>query len=198
MNTLNRRASPFSSALHAQGRMMNGAFRIDLRNDGRTAAEFQIQSKPDMDALRSYTVEAGNSLCGWWEGAAGTGEYDLTVHGPNGFFRNFRGVLSGADGRVVEVRTTYDLHPHGVRLELSNPTGQELIVSIFDRYNSRTTAFVVDPGESESRRWAVERTGGWYDLTVTVNGNRTFAMQLAGHVENGEDSVSNRLMEAFA
>jgi phospholipase C len=197
MNTLNRRASPFPNALHAQGRVMNGAFRIDLRNDGRTAAEFQIQSKPDMDALRTYTVEAGNSLCGWWEGVAGTGEYDLTVHGPDGFFRNFRGTLSGADGRVVEVRATYDVHPHGVRLELSNPTGQELIVSIFDRYKSRTTAFVVDPGESESRRWAVERTGGWYDLTVTVNGNRTFATQLAGHVENGEDSISDRLIEAF-
>src|SRR5262245_20508894 len=197
MNTLNRRASPFSNALHAQGRTMNGAFRIDLRNDGRAAAEFQIKSKPDMEAPRSYTVEAGNSLCGWWEGVAGTREYDLTVHGPNGFFRNFRGVLSGADGRVVEVRTTYDVHPHGVRLELSNPTGQELLVRIFDRYKLRTTAFVVDPGESESRRWAVERNCGRYDLTVTVNGNRTFAMQLAGHVEYDEDSISDRLIGAL-
>jgi len=197
MKTLNRRASAIPYSLHAQGRVMNGAFRIDLRNDGRTAAEFQVQSRLCTDAWRSYTVEAGNSLCGWWEGVAGTGEYDLTVHGPNGFFRHFRGTLSGADGRVVEVRATYDVHPHGVRLELSNATGQELIVSVFDRHQSRTTAFVVDPGESESRRWAVERTGGWYDLIVTVNGNHTFAMQLAGHVENGNDSISDRLTEAF-
>src|SRR6476620_2314842 len=99
MKTLNRRASAIPYSLHAQGRVMNGAFRIDLRNDGRTAAEFQVQSRLCTDAWRSYTVEAGNSLCGWWEGVAGTGEYDLTVHGPNGFFRHFRGTLSGADGR---------------------------------------------------------------------------------------------------
>jgi hypothetical protein len=88
MKTLNRRASAIPYSLHAQGRVMNGAFRIDLRNDGRTAAEFQVQSRLCTDAWRSYTVEAGNSLCGWWEGVAGTGEYDLTVHGPNGFFRH--------------------------------------------------------------------------------------------------------------
>jgi hypothetical protein len=45
MKTLNRRASAIPYSLHAQGRVMNGAFRIDLRNDGRTAAEFQVQSR---------------------------------------------------------------------------------------------------------------------------------------------------------
>jgi Bacterial phospholipase C, C-terminal domain len=64
----------------------------------------------------------------------------------------------------------------------------------FDRYKSKTIMLVVDPGESESRRWPVERTGGRYDLTVIIEGNRAFATQLAGHVENGEDSISDPLM----
>ena len=195
MATLNRRAYATACSIHAHGRVMNGAFRIDFRNDGRTAAQFQVRSH--IDAPRSYTIEGGDSAFGWWEGATGTGDYDLTVRGPNDFFRNFKGTLSGADSRVVDIRAIYDIHQHGVFLELSNPTGQELIVSIFDRFKSRTTAFVIDPGESESRRWTVERTGGWYDLTVRVNGNRTFAMQLAGRVENSEDSISDRLVEAL-
>jgi phospholipase C len=85
---------------------MDGVFRIDFRNDSRTPAEFEIRSAPRADTPRSYTVEAGDSLFSWWEGAAGTGEYDVTVHGPNGFFRNFRGTLSGADSCVVDAPVT--------------------------------------------------------------------------------------------
>jgi phospholipase C len=70
-------------------------------------------------------------------------------------------------------------------------------VSILDRHKSTTTAFVIDPGESESRRWTVQRTDGWYDLTVTVSGNRTSATQLAGNVENAEDRVSEPLMASL-
>jgi phospholipase C len=55
----------------------------------------------------------------------------------------------------------------------------------------------IEPGQSESRRWGVHRTGGWYDRTVTVEGNPTFAAQLAGHLENGADSVSDPLMGGF-
>jgi phospholipase C len=35
---------------------------------------------------------------------------------------------------------------------------------------------------------------GWYDLTLTVDGDATFAYHAAGHVENGEDSISDPLM----
>ena len=178
--------------LHAHGRVMNGGFRIDFRNDGETDARFQVRSSTDVP--RTYTVEAGHSLSGWWDGVAETDEYDFSVQGPNGFLRNFRGTLSGADSRVVDISASYDIHAQDVLLRLSNPTCQELIVSIFDRHKSRTTVFVIDPGESESRRWTVQRTDGWYDLTVTVGGNGRFATQLAGHVENVEDRISQPLM----
>ncbi len=39
------------------------------------------------------------------------------------------------------------------------------------------------------------RTGGWYDLTVTVEGNPAFATQLAGRLENVE-GISDPLREA--
>jgi len=65
---------------------------------------------------------------------------------------------------------------------------------VYDRYRSKTTTLVVEPGESESKQWSLERTGGWYDLTVTVDGNARFSTRLAGHVETGEDSISDPLM----
>jgi phospholipase C len=186
------RAIPYT--LHAHGRVLNGAFRTDFRNDGAAGAVIQVRSAGSTEPPRSYTVEAGSALFDSWNGAPGTGDYDLSVHGPNGFFRNFRGTLAGADSRVVDTRAAYDTRPLGLVLELSNPTGEELIVSVLDHYKSKTTTLFIDPGESESKRWPLERTAGWYDLTVTVNGNGRFATQLAGHVENGEDSVSDPLM----
>ena len=35
---------------------------------------------------------------------------------------------------------------------------------------------------------------GWYDLTITVDADPQFAYQLAGHLENGDDSISDPLM----
>jgi len=106
----------------------------------------------------------------------------------------FTDEVPGPNSRAVDVRATCDAHHSQVVLEVSNPTGQELIVSIFDRYTLKTIMFVIDPGESESRRWSVHRNDGWYDLTVTVEGNPTFATQLAGHLGNGKNSVSDPSM----
>jgi phospholipase C len=50
------------------------------------------------------------------------------------------------------------------------------------------------PGESEARSWPLSRVGGWYDLAITVDGDAEFAYHLAGHVENGTDSITDPLM----
>jgi phospholipase C len=34
----------------------------------------------------------------------------------------------------------------------------------------------------------------WYDLTVRVVGDSSFRQQLAGHIENGEDSFTDPAM----
>jgi phospholipase C len=39
----------------------------------------------------------------------------------------------------------------------------------------------------------VHEASGWYDLAVTVEGS-DFEYRLAGHLENGEDSISDPLM----
>ena len=183
------------SALHAHGRVIDGAFRIDFRNNGAAGVVFEV-SGGSHETPRSYTVEGGGSLLDSWYGTPGTGQYDLSVSGPSGFYRRFRGTVAGPNSRVIEVRATYDARHSNVLVELSNPTAREAIVKIADRYTSRTIAFVIDPGELESRRWEAHRTGGWYDLTVTVEGNPAFATQLAGRLENVEDRISDPLREA--
>jgi len=182
-------AMPFT--LHAHSRVIDGAFRIEFRNDGVADAVFEVSGASN-ETPRSYTVEGGGSLLDSWYGTPGTGQYDLSVHGPSGFFRRFKGTVAGPNSRVIEVRATYDARHSNVLLELSNPTAHEALVKILDRYTSKTIAFVIDPGELEPRRWGAHRTAGWYDLTVTVEGNPTFATQLAGHLENVDDRMRDR------
>jgi phospholipase C len=38
------------------------------------------------------------------------------------------------------------------------------------------------------------RTSGWYDLAVTVDGDAQFECRFAGHLETGEDSISDPAM----
>ena len=52
----------------------------------------------------------------------------------------------------------------------------------------------VGPGDSGAESWWLKRAGGWYDLTLTVDGDAQFAYHAAGHVENGDDSISDPLM----
>ena len=53
---------------------------------------------------------------------------------------------------------------------------------------------VLGPGDTDSKSWLLTATGGWYDLTITVENDPHFEYRLAGHLENGEDSISDSAM----
>jgi phospholipase C len=55
---------------------------------------FQVRSGQAADLVRTYTVEPGKQLADTWNVAS---SYDLSVYGPNGFVRYFKGSIgSGA------------------------------------------------------------------------------------------------------
>ena len=80
------RALPYD--LEAIGRSVGNQFRIDFNNDGRQTAVFHARSANATDIPRCYTVEPRQFLTGLWPLDANN-TYDLSVHGPNGFFRSF-------------------------------------------------------------------------------------------------------------
>jgi phospholipase C len=53
---------------------------------------------------------------------------------------------------------------------------------------------VLGPGDSDAKSWSLTRAGGWYDLAIAVEGDAQFGCHLAGHLENGEDSISDPMM----
>jgi len=58
-------------------------------------------------APRTYTVGARDQSADTWDIAAtGAADYDLSVYGPNGFFRSFTGALAGRGN--LDVRERYE------------------------------------------------------------------------------------------
>jgi phospholipase C len=81
-----------------------------------------------------------------------------------------------------------------VVLHLANVGTEQLDVAVADAYMSGDVVISLRPGRSTTRNWSLARTHGWYDLLVTVAGDADFAWRYAGHVENGEESITDPLM----
>jgi phospholipase C len=184
------RALPYS--LDARGSVADDhAFRIEFHNTGEQTAVFQVRQAGSTDAPRSYTIEPGKRLTGTW---AIEGQYDLSVYGPNGFYRGFNGRVSGRPRVHLDVRPGFDDERGEVELDITNRSTERVRVSVRNRYTSRSETLALTPGEHASERWSLSRTNGWYDLTITADDDDTYRYQLAGHLENGEDSISDPLM----
>ncbi|HKB11460.1 MAG TPA: phospholipase C, phosphocholine-specific [Vicinamibacterales bacterium] len=187
------RALPY--ALEARGRVQpaDSTVWIKFENTGAATAVFQVRSGNPADAPRNYTVEPGKSLTDVWHAAA-DGSYDLSVFAPNGFFREFRGRIAGAHTPNVEVMTSFENHGDQITLTIANRGNDEIALRIFDRYAGHTTSLALRAGETDAKHWPLARTRGWFDLALTIEGDARFLYQLAGHFENGEDSISDPLM----
>ena len=189
------RALPYTLDATATVQRSDGSFWIEFRNTGEATAVFHVRSGNNTDAPRTYTVEPHQHLNDSWSAAANGGSaYDLSVYGPNGFYRAFTGVVAGNHGAFVDVRADYDRRDNSIALEIANRAPRTAHISIFDRYTSRRTTLELGPGDSGTRSWSLARVSGWYDLKVTVDGDSQFTYRAAGHVENGEDSFSDPLM----
>jgi phospholipase C len=126
-------------------------------------------------APHSYTVGAGDELRASWPVS---GEYDIHLHGPNGFFRRFAG-----DVRTDRVQVGVTRMGRTQRLSVSVEAPRGVHVTVEDSYGGSTAV---------GRRPVVIDTsvhGGWYDFTV-VAGESAFLRAFAGHLETGRPSVS--------
>ena len=64
-------------------------------------------------------------------------------------------------------------------------------VSIENAYTRDTLKRRLAPGERIEKVWPLRRSFGWHDLLITVEEDKRFERRLAGHIENGRDSVSD-------
>jgi phospholipase C len=188
------RALPY--ALHARGVLQSadGSFRIGFGNTGCATAVFQVRSGNPAHDPRTYTVEPGKQLSGVWSIAGiGATDYDLSVYGPNGFLRAFKGSVSSGSARL-DVQTVYDERTNHITLIVTNRGSHGVTVDVLDTYSDRTRSEHLGAGASASLHWPLERVDGWYDFVISVEHDSDFACHIAGHLETGKDSISDPAM----
>jgi len=199
------RALPYE--LHTSGKpdVDRQLFWLVFGNTGRAGAVYHVYNHLALDKVpRRYTVEPGKLLNDSWTPAAG-GAYDLSVFGPNGYFRRFRGVLpatlSGGVG-LPEVRVCYDTANGDVHLEMHNLGNISCNVTVTPS-GYRTDGpwnFALAPGQVVVQQWDLSYSKHWYDFSVTANvdSGNTFLRRFAGRVETGADGISDPEMGRVA
>jgi phospholipase C len=150
---------------------------------------------------RNYAVKPGDRLSDSWALDDFENErYELAVYGPNGFFREFSG---NADDPAVEVRLQYgrekanDAVLNGnVEIHLVNRgESRKLAIELTDNsYKNARQQESLAPSATAICTVNTQRSFGWYDVTVRVEGSAPFAKRYAGHVETGNSSYSDPSM----
>lgn len=187
------RAVPYELHIRESINLSNGTVEIHFGNSGKTAAVFQVRAGNGKNGPWTYTVGPNDEVSDSWAfTASGQSAYDLSVYAPNGFLRVFKGSFSG-EGKVnVRINPSYNIQNGGITLDVNNPSAVPITeVRIFDPYTNQTCTFALEPGERLSRRWPLEESFSWYDLTVEMDSDSSFQRRLAGHVETGRDSRSD-------
>ena len=153
----------------------------------------------------TYAAAAGSSVTDSWAiDHFENNIYHLSVYGPNGFFREFKG---NADDPVVNISFGYEYNP-GTSKKLSGnaeikltslDTVNSYTVEIIDNaYKSQPIKTVLDTANSKNGNTTIKldlrKSFNWYDITVRIKGNNLFEKRYAGHVETGNESMSDPAM----
>ncbi|MFG3002550.1 phosphocholine-specific phospholipase C [Streptomyces calvus] len=163
-----------------------GTFTLAFTAGAVAGAAFLVTSGNRTDGPWTYTTEAGKALSDTWNSAYSGGTYDLTVHGPNGFVRVFRGTNATA-GCEVTARHIGD----DIRLTFVNEGAGTARLRLADGHSGRTSTVTVRPGATVDRTIDLRAGRRWYDLTVTSAADTSFHRRFVGHVENGRPGVSD-------
>lgn len=163
----------------------------EIFGNNAAGAPFQVYSLGKNWKTRSYAVAADNELEDKWSIEE---YYHFQVYGPNGFFREFR----GTPGEQFEVRAEYERNTNkklsgNLLVNIVNNTGTPVSIQVKDNayqqpsLTKRITTTANIPID-------LRNSFGWYDLSVTIQGNDRFEVRLAGRVETGRESKSDPAM----
>jgi phospholipase C len=193
--TRRARAVPYGLNVASVASLSSKIVTLTFSNTGARTAVFQVRSASLLQAPRSYTVSPNATLTDTWEFAAdGVAAYDLSVYGPNGFFRQYRGSALALTATNLESNLVYDTSAQGVTLVIKNVGTVPATVQVQNVHTGEATVHAVASGATFSSFVSLVQHAGWYDFLLTLESDVNFQQQLAGHLENGEASTTDPAM----
>jgi len=208
-----RRACAIPYELRVEGGLSEDGAAFELRmtagdtlfGNGAAGAPFNIYlrslkqgTEGEIDGMRAATwaVRAGDTLTQQFPLALfEDAKYAIDVHGPNGFYRSFRGSQAAHPLQIhLEYEERAGRYTGNVRVHLLNTSGQSIKAMIEDdSLGSRVQSHEVQPGREKVVTLHLSRSHSWYDFTVKAAGSDEEA-SFAGHVETGRSSFSDPRM----
>ncbi|MCC5475394.1 phosphocholine-specific phospholipase C [Streptomyces barringtoniae] len=168
-----------------------GTFTLAFASGAHAGAAFLVTSGNRTDGPWTYTTTAGKSLSDTWNSAYSGGVHDLTVHGPNGFLRVFKG-RGKAAGPEASARHVGD----ALELTFTNKGSGTVKLKVTNGYGGHPATVTVRPGATVRHTVDLTASKRWYDVTVTCEADPAFLRGFAGHVENGHPGVSDPAIAA--
>jgi phospholipase C len=183
--------------LHADGKSFEVRFSAGNQVHGVKSAgapfNLYVRNKEGV-IVATYAVRAGDSLSRQFPLALfADGNYDLEVHGPNGFYRGFTG---RADEHRLGLETTYERQGNSLtgnlQIRLHNADDMPVNIEIRDNaYKAAPVTKKLEARQDASLVLPLKKSHGWYDFTVRANGAET---RVAGRVEAGKAAFSDPFM----
>ena len=178
------RALPYR--LEVDGRWRDGRLEAAFDNKGHAGAAFLVHAADGQGPWR-YTVGAGQAHAAepWAAGA-----HDVTVYGPDGLFRRFRG-----DGAPLLEAAIRQARGRDALVRLENRSDRTLevrLVSAPAYAAGRSERRVrLQPRESREEPWPLEATQGWYDLTILLPSAPGYERRFAGRYHDGRPGLTD-------
>lgn len=184
------------------GKVSAGAAFIVYAADDYVTPDTEASAAKTYEPLRAwhFAVKAGGTLTAKWPlEFFRNGGYHLRVHGPNGFFREFR---NDGQGFPVNMELQYERKTPGkspltgnVELAISNSSNRGISVTVLDNaYGKKQMVKRIKAGGFERIVIDLKDSRHWYDFTVLENGVPGMSKRFAGRVETGEEGISDPAM----
>jgi phospholipase C len=190
------RALPYRLQADATADIAAQNVSIAFENTGAVGAFFQVRTAEGAENIGhgtgpwGYTVDAAKRvLSDRWSPTGGTG-YDLSVYGPNGFFRRVAGGLTRTSANL-DVRALPEIAGDVIHLVIENVATERTTVTIANQYTDHKEHFTLLPRGRVTVPVLVVTSFRWYDVMITASTDPSFVRHYAGHIENGFDSVSD-------
>ncbi|MFD9906968.1 phosphocholine-specific phospholipase C [Streptomyces sp. NPDC059063] len=186
------RPLPYAPLVDGRATPADGKFTLTF-GGGDAGVCFHVRSGNRTDGPWTYTTEAGKTISDAWNSTYSGGRHDLSVFGPNGFLRVFKGPGKQAG---PEVTARHDRATGNLELTLTNAGAVACDLTVTNAYGGRRDVFAVKAGATVRHTVDLSGSRRWYDLTVVSSADSTFLRRLAGHVENGLPGISDPALAA--
>ncbi len=146
------RALPYELNVHGTVDTVHNTLRLEFINTGDATVVFQVRSVDPAAQVRNYTVEPHKKLHDTWNIVS---TYDVSVYGPNGFVRYFKGSV-GPKAAALDIQSSYRNDDGGaITWRIRNFGEHKASVVVLDAYTGRNVVELLRPDEETQGRLVV-------------------------------------------